>query len=91
MKTLPLLQAARAAGVEIIPTATGLRLRSAKSPPEELLRALKESKDEILVAIRDLPTCCECLAVIVETIIAWWGGDPVHLRMKPSVTVQAVE
>ena len=61
------------------PTATGLRLRSAKPPAEELLRAFKESKDEILVAIRDLPTCCECRAVIVKSIIAWWGGDPVHL------------
>jgi hypothetical protein len=67
-------------GIRVLVRGDRLSLRG----PEDVLTPdltehLKQHKPQILEAVRQRPTCCECGAAILE-LPAWWGGDPVHLH-----------
>jgi hypothetical protein len=47
--------------------------------PNAIVEQLRRDKREVVEMLRLLPVCCECGAKIIDPVITWWGGRPVHL------------
>jgi hypothetical protein len=56
-----------------------LRVAANGPLPNAIVEQLRRDKPAVVEALRLLPVCCECGAKILEPVIAWWGGRPVHL------------
>jgi hypothetical protein len=44
-----------------------------------MVEQLRRNKPGVVEVLLLLPVCCECGAKVLEPVIAWWGGRPVHL------------
>jgi hypothetical protein len=56
-----------------------VRVAANRPLPNAIVEQLRRDKPEVVEVLRLMPVCCECAAKIIEPVIAWWGGRPVHL------------
>ena len=57
-----------------------IRIRGGRALPNAIIEQLRRNKLEVIEALRRLPVCAECGAVISpDEPEAWWGLNRVHL------------
>jgi hypothetical protein len=79
MSSLSLLRQITDAGALVWLDGEAIRIRGGSALPDAVVEQLRRNKPAVMEALRGLPVCAECGAVISpDEPEAWWGLDRVH-------------
>ena len=80
MGILSLVRQITAGGARVWLDGELIRIRGGRALPNAIIEQLRRNKLEVIEALRRLPLCAECGAVISpDEPEAWWGLNRVHL------------